>query len=267
MHYAIAKFKEQFPLSCDEFNGDQKEQTKFNDKIDGLLTKKGGPDAYAFMDYLTGKELDKYIQEVKPKATKKKPMSIERLNMVIMTILKCFESEIEGAKNQQEKASDALNCLSNWIKTIKEHQNLNVNSQFEALLNIYLVLGTQTAMKSTVFMAMVDFLSKHNQLEAVMIKQVQDVVNLSEQWKLTKEQRFDLYICCAEGLEQAKDSTGAVQVYMEALKLVSSGQKNKQGDQSKKEHTERLIVNAIKSPQTINFEEILLIDAVKQFRN
>lgn len=51
---------------------------------------------------------------------------------------------------------------------------------------------------------------------------------------------------------------------MEAIKLVDAGSKNKQPDQNRKQHTERLIVNAIKSPQTINFEEILLLDAVQQ---
>lgn len=55
------------------------------------------------------------------------------------------------------------------------------------MLNIYLVLDTQTTMKSNVFIAMVDFLCKHNQLEAVMIKQVQDIAKLSEEWKLSKE--------------------------------------------------------------------------------
>lgn len=113
-------------------------------------------------------------------------MSFERLNMVVMTILKFLESEIEGSKNQTDQ-KPYVECLSGWIKTITEHGNLNVNSQFEALLNVYLVLGTQTMMKSTVFIAMVDFLCKHNQLEAVMIKQVQDIVKLSEDWKLQKE--------------------------------------------------------------------------------
>lgn len=132
------------------------------------------------------------------------------------------------------------------------------------MLNIYLVLGTQTTMKSTIFVAMTQFLCEHNQLEAVMIKQVQDIAKLSEEWKLSKDQRYDLYISCAQALEHSEDCRGAFQVYMDALKLVDIGSKNKQADQARKQHTERLIVNAIKSPQTINFEEILLLDSVQQ---
>jgi hypothetical protein len=62
---------------------------KFNDKMDGLIGtgKKSGADAYGFINYLTGKELNPYIQVVKVKPTKKKPLSFERLNMVIMTII------------------------------------------------------------------------------------------------------------------------------------------------------------------------------------
>ena len=50
-------------------------------------------------------------------------------------------------------------------------------------------------------MAMVEFLLNKNQLEAVMIKQVQDIVKLSEEWKLTKDQRYELYVVCAHALE------------------------------------------------------------------
>lgn len=95
------------------------------------------------------------------------------------------------------------------------------------MLNIYLVLGTQTTMKSNVFISMVDFLCKHNQLEAVMIKQVQDIAKLSEDWKLSREQRYELYVVCAKALEHANDSSGAFQVYMEAARHMDIGGKNK----------------------------------------
>lgn len=74
---------------------------------------------------------------------------------------------------------------------------------------------------------MIDFLCKHNQLEAVMIKQVQDVSKLSEEWKLTKEQRYELYVKCAQGLENVKDWSGAFSVYMDAIRIIDLGPKNK----------------------------------------
>jgi len=73
-------------------------------------------------------------------------------------------------------------------------------------------------------------------------------------------------VACAEALEHAKDSQGAFQVYMDAVKLIDMGGKNKKEvDQTKKQHVERLVVTAIKSPQTLNFEEILLLDAIQLY--
>jgi len=136
---------------------------KFNEKMDTLIgnSKKGGADAYGFMNYLTGKEMNPYIQVVKVKPTKKKPLSFERLNMVIMTIIQYFESEIEASKNQSDQKTQT-DALQKWIKTITGHQNLSVNTQFESMLNIYLVLNTLTTLKTTIFLAMVNFLTKHN---------------------------------------------------------------------------------------------------------
>ena len=75
-----------------------------------------------------------------------------------------------------------------------------------------------------------------------MIKQVQDVAKLSEEWKLTKEQRYDLYIKCAQALEHVKDWSGAFVVYMDAIRIIDLGPKNKKDvDQNKKQHVEHLI--------------------------
>lgn len=68
------------------------------------------------MDYLTSAEMNGYIQAVKIKPTKSKPMSFERLNMVIMTIIKYFESIMIGQKQEDQKVS--IECLSKWIQTI-----------------------------------------------------------------------------------------------------------------------------------------------------
>ena len=114
--YVIGKFQEHFPLSCDDFGGDAAVQKKFGDKIASFTSKKGGPDAHAFMDYVTGKDMSGYIQAIKIKPTKSKPMSFERLNMVIMTIVKYFESVMVTQKQEDHKNS--IDCLNKWIQTI-----------------------------------------------------------------------------------------------------------------------------------------------------
>lgn len=68
------------------------------------------------------------------------------------------------------------------------------------MLNLYLVLGTETVLKSTMFINMVNFLVKNKQLKQVMIEQVKDVASLSNDWVLSTDQRVDLYFNCAQAL-------------------------------------------------------------------
>jgi len=59
-----------------------------------------------------------------------------------------------------------------------------------------------------------------------MVKQVQDIGILSEEWILSKDQRFDLYICCAEALEAVGYHNDSFKVFFMALKLKETGNKN-----------------------------------------
>lgn len=102
---------------------------------------------------------------------------------------------------------------------------------------------------------------QHGQLETVMIAQVRDVVKLSEFWNLTKDERLALYIESAQALDQEGDAQGAFNLYFHSLSLVDA----KNASKYQKE-AEKLIVNAVKGPQVINFEEILLIEAVQDLK-
>lgn len=96
-----------------------------------------------------------------------------------------------------------------------------------------------------------------------MVKQVQDIGILSEEWTLNKEQRFDLYICCAEALEAVGYHNDSFKVFHMALKMTETGNKNQKIDKNLKVYAEKLLTHAIRAPEIINFEEILLVDAVK----
>ena len=56
-----------------------------------------------------------------------------------------------------------------------------------------------------------------------MICQVRDINRVSNDWKLTKTERHDLYIECAKILDLEGDS-GAFQVFYEALRLFDDDQ-------------------------------------------
>ena len=61
----------------------------------GGTKKSPVPDAHAFVKYITGSDLKTYIGGLKPKATKKKPLSFDRLNIIMMSVLKFLEEKIK----------------------------------------------------------------------------------------------------------------------------------------------------------------------------
>ena len=85
------------------------------------------------------------------------------------------------------------------------------------MLNLYLVLGEDTVLKSMVFQRMVTFLQAHNQLESVMITQVQGILKLSSQWNLTTLEKIQLYLTCANALDKENDAAHAFDIYYVAF--------------------------------------------------
>jgi len=74
---------------------------------------------------------------------------------MVMPIFKYFESEKAKELKKVEET------LALYIDLVLNHTNINVNAQFETMLNLYLVLGTETVLKSTMFITMVNFLLKN----------------------------------------------------------------------------------------------------------
>jgi len=121
------------------------------------------PDAFEFIDYVTSKDLAKYVSLLKPKPTKKKPFSFDRFNIIVMPVFKFMESNIK------KDAPKIKESLFKWLSFIKSQKEQNLNTLFETLLNLFLVLSEDTVMKSTVFIHMTCFLQEKGQLESVMI--------------------------------------------------------------------------------------------------
>lgn len=110
------------------------------------------------------------------------------------------------------------------------------------------------------FQQLVAFLQQKQQLKEVMIQQVRDIETLSADWNLTKLQRVDLYFKCAQALSQEGDHGHAFRVFYQAFNLVG----NEKGDW--KAQAEQLVLSALRSPQTVNIEEVLLFNAVKELK-
>jgi hypothetical protein len=94
-----------------------------------------------------------------------------------------------------------------------------------------------------------------------MIAQVRDIVKLSTDWVLTKDERLALYFESAQALDTEGDAQGAFNLYFTSLSLVDA----KNASKYQKE-AEKLIANAVKGPEVINFEEVLMIEAVQDLK-
>ena len=70
-----------------------------------------------------------------------------------------------------------------------------------------------------------------------------------------------MYFVCANALEAEGDSQGAFQIYFNTLQMTNG----KNASKYQKEST-ALLVNAVKGPEVINLEEVMLLDAIKDLK-
>ena len=73
---------------------------------------------------------------------------------------------------------------------------------------------------------------------------------------------MNLYTECAKSLDLDGDSQGAFKIYFECLSDVNA----KNASKYQTEAT-ALLVNAVKGPQVINFEEVMVLDVVQDLKN
>lgn len=73
----------------------------------GGTKKNPVPDAHAFVKFVTGKDLEKYLSTLKAIATKKKPLSIYRLNIIMMSVFKYLETNIKKESKQVQESLDS----------------------------------------------------------------------------------------------------------------------------------------------------------------
>jgi DNA repair ATPase RecN len=116
--YVIQKFKENLVETCEDLKTNAKELKDFEGKINKILAgdKKKKVDAHSFIEYITSKDLAGYLSSLKPKPTKKKPLSFERLSMIIIPIFKYFEDE-KVFKSDNARILKTLDLWLNFVKS------------------------------------------------------------------------------------------------------------------------------------------------------
>ena len=126
--YVVQKFTAQLPMSVESL-AEPKAKAAFEKKMKEIANPKS-PDAYGFIEYITSDDFQaSCLPLLKPKGTKKKPLSFERLNIMVMAIFKFFESLVEVKKGDKQRMKE---CLAAWLQVIQNQKSISVNSQFES---------------------------------------------------------------------------------------------------------------------------------------
>jgi hypothetical protein len=129
----MESFVEKLCLSNEDLANNDKAKAQLTDSVAQFISgdkknknRSSEPDVFGFLEYLMGKEMKLYMDDLLPKATKKKPLSFERLNMIVMPLIQFLESN--KIKTEQARVKEVA---GKWLDMIESHEGLNLNTQFE----------------------------------------------------------------------------------------------------------------------------------------
>jgi len=131
----MENFAEKLPQTLEELASDAKALKSLQEKVGKMANpgeelikgklQKIEPDVHGFMEYLMGDEMKGWMAQLLPKATKKKPLSFERLNMIVMPLIQFLET------HKPKELAATASLVEKWLDLVVEHQGLNLNTQFE----------------------------------------------------------------------------------------------------------------------------------------
>uniref|UniRef100_A0A7S3IG68 PCI domain-containing protein n=1 Tax=Strombidium inclinatum TaxID=197538 RepID=A0A7S3IG68_9SPIT len=216
-------------------------------------------DVIGFLDFIQSKDVEHIISNLPHKATKKRVFSFERFTFIVMPMFKYLE---DNSKDFTKTKA----ALDKWSAYVQAHNQLSLNATFEVLLNLFLLLGEHTSMKAQMFVNLVKFTDKHDQLPSVMIRQVEQIRTLSREWDLSTEERISLYIECAKALENNNSASTAYSLYYDALVLLEKPSVPKASKAQFQPYAISLVQQALRCPEVFFFDEITLLESVKELK-
>lgn len=137
-------------------------------------------------------------------------------------------------------------------------QNVNLHSKVTSFLQIF--NATQGGLKAYIFKTFVRILQQAGQLE-IMAQRARNIEQEQQSWNLSYDEKKELYLSVAQSLDSAGDE-GAFQV-MHAYLRQFEFDKNTSNMAQIEPHARRCVILAIKTPNVINFEELLDLKAIK----
>lgn len=140
--------------------------------------------------------------------------------------------------------------------------SFSLNIKISALVQLYNSVNMNSGLKGYAFEKLVKLCAEEKCMEIVIMK-ARTIVDDSQEWDLTLDERRSLYSTVAKSLDQQNDSSYAFKVMHAYLKLFKK-QLSKEELTLTERDARRCVILAVKAVDVINFEELLDLQAIKQ---
>lgn len=82
-----------------------------------------------------------------------------------------------------------------------DKQNLDLATRTKLILVLFNIFDKQSRARYVIFLRFLKFMEKH-QLVARVLSNLKEIDTISEQWKISEQERRDLYFTCADILDR-----------------------------------------------------------------
>eukprot|EP00347_Sterkiella_histriomuscorum_P023152 403335751 len=196
-----------------------------------------------------------------PTSHKNTPITIQRIVLLILPLLKLQDDKNKRDRNAQAQLISQVNQLCDIIEASEYALPVKVNS----ILLIYSIFSETSAMKSISFQRLFELCDRNNQLK-IIVDNLKNIESISKEWKLSLEQRRQLLRSCAHALDKNEESDGAFNVLQAYLKTFEGVKDADLANSQIEQEAKRCVILAIKVPNVLDFADILQLNAVKDLQ-
>ncbi|CAG8496440.1 5615_t:CDS:2 [Ambispora gerdemannii] len=143
------------------------------------------------------------------------------------------------------------------IQKFVDDKNEKAILKLKALQNLYNTLENTSPLRYYTFLAILEIAAKNDEIDAVL-PQLSHLDNWVREWAISTELVRELYLIVSERLKEAGEIVKSYEFLLKYLKTFKDST-----DLSSKEAATRAVVQAIKLPEILRFEDLLELKAIQ----
>ena len=190
----------------------------------------------------------------------KLPMKVGQADCTIQRFYLLLWPLLNLAESGRDNYAKAKEQTVKFIDLLVEQSNFTLKVKVDSLVQLYNSVHTKSGIKSFAFEKLIELCLRENCCD-ILVDRARQIVQESQDWNLTQDERRSLYQKVGRALDQLGESGPAFKVIFAYLKLY------KQSDSSiaqTEDDARRCVILAIKAVDVINFAELEDLPAIKQ---